>query len=140
MRKRNIKRNNTVNTRLFKILFSVAGIIFVLTGILYGIKIGLSHFSSPQVVLANPYLRQNQFYDIDKKLDEKGFTIESQDLSQDKSTLIVNLEKGPKVIFTTSQDIDWQISSLHSIIYTLTIENKQPKQIDFRFGKPIVKF
>ena len=140
MRKRKIRRSNPPNTKIPKILFIIAGVIFVITGVLYGVKIAINFFSSPPVVFANPYLRQNQFFEIEEKMREKGFSVESKSLSTNKTTMTVTLEDGPEVIFSSGQDIDWQISSLHSIMYTLTIENKQPKQIDFRFGKPIVKF
>lgn len=93
-----------------------------------------------QAVFASPYLRQNQFSDIGEKIADKGLKIESVKVSSNKSVLTVQLEKGPTVLFSSSYDIDWQVSSLHSIIYKLTIDNKQPKQVDFRFGKPVVKF
>jgi hypothetical protein len=140
MKRRKLRKDNTPNPKVFKILFAIAGGIFLLTGILYCVKFALSTFSSPPAVFANPYLRQNQFIRIDEKLQEKGIIVESKSLSPNKTLLTVKVEKGPEVLFTSDHDIDWQISSLHSIIYKLTIENKQPKQIDFRFGKPIVKF
>lgn len=93
-----------------------------------------------QAVFASPYLLQNQFIDVDTKLKEKGLTAETIDLSTNKTVLTLELEDGPTVILSSSYDVDWQISSLQSIIYKLTIDNKQPKQIDFRFGKPVVKF
>ncbi len=140
MRKRKIKRSNTKTSKLYKILFLFAGLVFLLAGLLYtGGKI--LHFLTPeQTVFASPYLRQNQFSDIDEKLKDKGFTVKSKTLSLNKSVLTVELDNGPKVLFSSEYDIEWQITSLHSIIYKLTIDNKQPERIDFRFGKPVVKF
>jgi hypothetical protein len=140
MRKRKIIRNDQNDTRIFKILFMIAGVIFVLTGILYGVKFVLHTFAPPQAISASPYLKQNQFGGIEDKLSKKGIEIESRQMSSNKTLLLLKVKEGPEVIFTSDQDIDWQISSLHSIIHKLTIENKLPKQIDFRFGKPIVKF
>lgn len=140
MRKRTVTRGNNSNTKLFKVLFSIAGGIFLLTAVLYGVKILLNTFSSSPTVFASPYLRQNQFIGVEEKLQKKGMTIESQTLSSNKTILTLTIKGGPQVIFSSEYDVDWQVSSLHSIIHKLTIENKQPKQIDFRFGKPIVKF
>jgi hypothetical protein len=140
MRKRKIIRDQQKDTRVFKILFSIAGAVFLLTGILYGVKLFVQTFSPPKAISASPYVRQNEFTGVEDKLREKGIVVESRQLSSDKSLAVLKIEKGPEVILTSSQDIDWQISSLHSIIHKFTIENKLPKQIDFRFGKPIVKF
>ncbi len=140
MRKRKIKQSNTGRSRIYIIPFYIAGVLFILTGVVYaGGKI-LQLVTPEQTVFASPYLQQNQFIDVEKKLVKKGLTVVSKDLSSNKTVLTVELEKGPTVIFSSSYDIDWQISSLHSIIYKLTIDNKQPKQIDFRFEKPVVKF
>jgi hypothetical protein len=138
-RRKKIKQSNP-NTKVFKLLFIIAGVIFGLTGLLYISREILQIFVTAPSVFASPYLRQNQFIGIEEKLHAKGLALESQQLSPNKSILTIKLQKGPEVILSDEQDIDWQISSLHSIIYKLTIENKQPKQIDFRFGKPIVKY
>lgn len=140
MRRKKIKRSSNRNPLLYKLPFILAGLVFLVTGLVYaGSKI--VHFLTPeQAVFASPYLRQNQFSEIDKKLDAKGFHVVSKNLSLNKTELTVELENDLKVLFSNEYDIDWQISSLHSIIYKLTIDNKQPKQIDFRFGKPVVKF
>jgi hypothetical protein len=140
MRKRKIIRDQQKDTRLVKILFGVAGAVFILTAVLYGVKLFIYKFSPPQVISASPYIKQNQFGGVETKLKELGMEAESRKLISSKTILVIKIKEGPEVLFTNDQDIDWQISSLHSIIYKLTIENKQPKQVDFRFGKPIVKF
>lgn len=138
--RRKIKRRSTSEFRIFKVLFAIAAIIFVVTGLLYTVRTVLHSITAAPSVFANPYLRQNQFIGVEEKLYKKGLAMESSQLSSNKTVLTLKIQQGPEVILSSEQDIDWQISSLQSIIYKLTIENKQPKLIDFRFGKPIVKF
>ncbi len=139
MRRKN-RSTREVPPKLFKYAYFAVGGVFLVAALLYIAGLAMQRLTPEQKVFASPYSLQNEFHRADILLKEKGYEIESQQISQDKSELIITLKEGPKVIFTHEQDIAWQISSLHSIIDRLTIEDKRPKTIDFRFGKPIVKF
>lgn len=61
-------------------------------------------------------------------------------VSSSSGSLRADLIDGSQVYFSYEKDIEWQISSLQSIIRRLTIENKLPAVIDLRYNRPIVKF
>ncbi len=141
MRRKKQNRNKKLfHPQLTTIAFALAGGLFVLALILFTMGKIIETLTPQQTVFANPYTRQNQFAEAEALLSAKGFEVESKTVSKDKSVLTVALHNGPTVLFSSSTDLEWQISSLHSIMYKLTIDNKRPTEIDFRFEKPIVKF
>ncbi len=49
--------------------------------------------------------------------------------------------KGEEVVkLSGSKDIKAQVSTLQKLLRKLTIDNRQAKQIDLRYAKPVVKF
>jgi hypothetical protein len=61
-------------------------------------------------------------------------------ISSSSGSLRADLPEGTQVFFSYEKEIEWQISSLQSILQRLTIENKIPSVIDLRYNRPIVKF
>jgi hypothetical protein len=139
MRKRR-KEARKLSPKALKIAFGLAVGIFVLIGIMYAGKRLLEVFTPQQQVFASPYTMQNQFIGIDVRLQKIGYQITDSKLSADKMVLHLTLKDGLEIILSNDYPIDWQLASLQRIISTLTIENKQPKLVDFRFDKPVVKF
>lgn len=143
MRKKRRRINNPSRTnsgRVYKAAYLVAAILFLLVGVLYVAGRFLTIVTPPQQVFASPYLAQNKFANIEKKLNNAGFEIASAKLSPNKLLLTIVTKDDLTILFSAEHELDWQIDSLQKITNKLTIENKYPTQIDFRFEKPIVKF
>lgn len=93
-----------------------------------------------------PYVQQNSIIEIENKLKKNNLIINSVLEASSSSGIIVTLDNNFTVYFSLNKDIDWQISTLQSIIHRLTIERggdtlrDKTKIIDFRFDKPIIKF
>lgn len=78
-------------------------------------------------------------FSVERALQEKHIDFESVYFSSSSAHIIGDLKDGTQVFFSREKDIEWQVSSLQSIIQKLTIDNKKPRLIDLRFAKPIVK-
>lgn len=56
------------------------------------------------------------------------------------STYGVKLGQNQEILFTSSNALDSQMSSLQLILSSLTIEGKKYQKIDLRFDKPVIIF
>lgn len=54
------------------------------------------------------------------------------------NSLLVKLNSGEEVIFSSKKPLDMQISSLQLVLSRLTIEGKRFTRLDFRFNNPVV--
>lgn len=79
-----------------------------------------------------------QLINLKKGLDKNNIAYTSIKRKTDGS-LIVNLEKGGEVTFSSQKDIMSQIASLQYILPHLTMEGKLFSQLDLRFEKPVIK-
>lgn len=77
---------------------------------------------------------------LTKKLEEKNFSIESIKYASDSANIEVELNDGPKVLFSKNQDVKWQVDSVILILQHLTVNSKKPTLIDLTSTRPIVKF
>ena len=75
---------------------------------------------------------------LSKKLNDATINYDSVEATE--GALLVRINEGPKVYFSTTEDLNWQMSSLVLILQRLTINNKKPLIVDLRSSKPIVKF
>lgn len=134
--------------RIKKLFFIL--ICLLVSGVaIVGAKRGLERFLTSQSFsfspthssrVFTPEVQSGSVSEFENALTRGGFTIRSLTVASDSSSITVELKDGPVVVFTRSKDIEWQVSSLQSIMRRLTIESNTPSQIDFRFTKPIVNF
>ena len=78
--------------------------------------------------------------DLTDLLLDKNIIMESLVEGSSSGALIGIIKDGPKVYFSKSRDLKWQIISLELLLKKFTIDNKKPVLIDLRFEQPIVKF
>lgn len=131
---------------LVPILYGV--IIVTLVGastVIYIYRDRISNLSIPAIqgtngALAVPVTNGNSKSEFEQLLKEGNFNIEKREYHDDDNYMIVQLVNGVVVIFSLSEDAKMQISSLQSILNRLTIDNRRPKTIDFRYSKPVVRF
>lgn len=90
--------------------------------------------------IVKPYVANSSVFDISNALKEKKIEVRSIKMLDDSSGINADLNDGVSVIFSTEKDAKNQVSSLQEIMNRLTIDNKKPKKIDFRYSKPIVNF
>lgn len=76
---------------------------------------------------------------IIRKLMEQGMTVDSLTIRDDIQEIEVVIGN-EKLVMLSSIDIEFFSSSLQLLLRQFRIEGKQPKEIDFRFNKPIVHF
>jgi|SRR3989344_3581693 len=140
MNKRRLRRRFKLITHFFLILFFVFCLVWfvkALTGNFSKLQnyLGLTKDKS----LIKPQSESNDISYFETKLKEANILISSRREDQGSSFEVV-LKDGPIVLFSKEKDVDWQVMSLREILSRLTIDNKKPKKIDFRFDKPIVNF
>lgn len=134
------------NRRLKKILgvlFLIIIALFVLIGILIGIRYALEVYkgaqSSKEIVVGNVTVPESN-EELMALFLEDGITIEPIESSSFSAKLTIQVTNGPRVILSRSKDVKTQVQLLESILRRLIIEDKKPTVIDLRYNKPIVKF
>lgn len=85
------------------------------------------------------YIEPSELHVIEERLRNVGIEFESVSVGSE-AAFVVRLKNGPVILLSDKKDVDWQISSLQSIILRLTIEHKQVSTIDFRYSKPVIYF
>lgn len=75
--------------------------------------------------------------ELQKALEKKQIAYTAMS-NGDNNSIIVTLQKGGKVTFSSQKDIMSQIASLQYILSHLTMEGRQFSTLDFRFDKPVV--
>lgn len=145
------KRKQLRTKRSFKKI--LIGFLWILAPILVGgVLFGLYNFKDilmtqigikKQEPIAIPVVAGNQIVDIEDELRKQGFRFDEVKRSSSSARIYTTItDKNDKItiVFSSERDIEWQVSSLQSILSRLTIEKKRPTLIDLRFNKPIVKF
>lgn len=77
---------------------------------------------------------------LEKLGEEKNIRFDSIRESSNSAVIIAKIKEGPDVYFSSAKDAKFQMDSLQIILSKLTIDNKEPKLIDMRYTRPIVKF
>lgn len=99
---------------------------------------------SPKIIV--PYVGGVDTESLKSKLEDKQIHVESLEISSRSGILTLKIQNGPIVLFSDTDNIDQQISSLQLIIRRLTIDKgtsgniKKPSRIDLRFSNPVVEF
>ena len=126
--------------------------IFLIFLIFLGIKlIPLARNLFPQnqnknQAIIKPFVYNLNIDDLRAKLEDKQIGIDSLEVSSQSGILTLKIHDGPVVLFSDTDDVDQQISSLQLIIRRLTIDKgtsgniRKPTQIDLRFNNPVVQF
>lgn len=128
------------------ITLSVVSVFLALSLIFFGFYVSTIIARFPPLTImgnssvSNPYVEGFDPSKLQEKLFSAGYIVESLTVSSDSASIVTRLKGAPKVIFSREKNIEWQISSLQSIIRHLTIENKNPSEVDFRYNKTIVHF
>lgn len=139
-----MKRRST-RKKLKKIVVLVIAIIIALLVGFLGILLlrdfsfSIPRFSNNIEQIINPNATYS-ISDIRDALAKAKIEYTTVTISSTSGSLRADLDKGTQVYFSYDKKIDWQISSLQSILLRLTIENKIPTVIDLRYNRPIVKF
>lgn len=133
----------------FVLFFSV---VFLLIVAIMGIKLlPLAKNLLPQnqnknQTIIRPFVYNINVYDLRTKLEDKQISIDSLEVSSQSGVLTLKIHDGPVVLFSDTEDVDQQISSLQLIIRRLTIDKgtsgniRKPSRIDLRFNNPVVQF
>lgn len=82
--------------------------------------------------------RVNSACKIISLLGEKGIEAEKVFLKEGEIEII--LQEKIKIIFPGQNDFSFKVASLQSILSSLKMEGKIPKEIDLRFERPVVRF
>ncbi len=96
--------------------------------------------------IIQPYVSGINIETLRSKLEDKQIRIESLEISSRSGILTLKIQDGPVVLFSDTDNVDQQISSLQLIIGRLTIDKgtsgniKKPSRIDLRFRNPVVEF
>lgn len=140
MVRRAVKRNIRISLFLIFTGIVLLGILFLLAfslkSILPFVKIG----SFREESIIKPVLGLANLEQLSAGLSQKNILMESLAESSSSGLFIGKVKDGPRVYFTQTREAKWQVDSLELILRRLTIDNKKPTLIDFRFDQPIVKF
>ncbi len=140
MKRRRLRRKiNVVLRIIFLIIFVISLVLLIRFGLSNILKIAIFNKKPAATSLISPLNSTDNLSDFKRKLSEKNISYSEIKENQDLSVQLT-LKDGSIVLFSKEKDIEWQVSSLEELLSRLTIENKKPKTIDFRFDKPIVKF
>jgi cell division septal protein FtsQ len=95
-------------------------------------------FSSPSVSISGSQLLiMEDISKIVKIVQTYKYTIAR--ISLDNSEIVVTLDSGQFFNFTTSQDLDTQLTRFVAVVNDVKSDNLEFKSIDFRFERPVLK-
>lgn len=77
---------------------------------------------------------------VKAELSDKKIPYTKVEYADVGETYKVTLRGEEVVKLSGSKDIEIQVSTLQRLLRKLTIDNRQAKQIDLRYAKPVVKF
>jgi hypothetical protein len=99
------------------------------------------NFSFGKVTYISPIANQSKsrLASLESILDRNKIIYSSVDMVSDGSYR-VQLRDSGEVILSSKKDLGSQLTSLQLILSRLTIEGKKLKELDFRFGNPVVSF
>lgn len=123
-------------------------ILILIFSSLFIAKVFFPNFLSQDEKIISPEVKTGKMLDFEKKLKENNIAFSKIYIATSGAYLIAKLENGPTVYFSNEKPVDLQVRSLHEVLTRLTIDgqpqkntgSKEPKLIDFRFDKPIVRF
>lgn len=111
-------------------------------------KVFFPNFLAQDAKIISPEVKTGKVLDFERKLKQSGIAFDKVYIATSGAYLIAKLESGPMIYFSNEKPVDLQVRSLHEVLTRLTIDgqpqkntgSKEPKLIDFRFDKPIVRF
>lgn len=142
--RRNLRRRFRRAVIFFVLCLTLVLVIFFatkLTPFLKNLK-----FERQNSTIIRPYVSGISIEALRSKLEDKQIRIDSLEISPRSGILTLKIQDGPVVLFSDTDNIDQQISSLQLIIGRLTIDKgtsgniKKPSRIDLRFRNPVVEF
>lgn len=137
------RRSTRKKVKKIVILSTSLVVVFLISLLLYlffrDFSFSIPKFSNHSGEIINPNATYS-ISDIRDALAQAKIQYTTVTISSSSGSLRADLDKGTQVYFSYEKEINWQISSLQSILQRLTIENKIPTVIDLRYNRPIVKF
>ncbi len=103
-------------------------------------------FLSQDEKIISPEVKMGKIFDFESKLNVAGIEVKDISIASSGAYIVVFLKNGPKVYFSNEKQVSTQVRSLHEVLTRLTIDGptktgkSDPKLIDFRYEKPVVKF
>lgn len=136
------RRNRTYPKKrlILLFIFCLVSIIYILHNTIGNYFSQLSINFSSNRILVRPYVYKAGITEYKNELIRKGFMVTSIEVEASSGNIKAVINNDITVLFSRYKDVEWQISSLHSITSRFTIENKRPKIIDFTYEKTIVNF
>lgn len=138
------KRNILLQRVLFLCTF-ISCVIIVFEIIYFSMQLQKPKFLSP-IPFSNTYKKvlaaitsNSPKNELSELLRKDSITVVSITNYNDNS-LLVRLEKGEEIIFSSKKSIKLQVSSLQLILSRLTIEGKRIAKLDLRFDNPVIVF
>lgn len=143
---RRLLKKRTRST-FFYISLVVAILIFIFSS-LFIAKVFFPNILSQDEKIISPEIKMGKILDFEKKLSESDIAFSKVYIATSGAYLIAKLDDGPTVYFSNEKPVDLQVRSLHEVLTRLTIDwqpqksngGKEPKLIDFRYDKPVVRF
>lgn len=93
-----------------------------------------------QKSVKSAFVMANNLEDVKTELSSKKIPYTRIEYTDEGETYNVTLKGEEVVKLSRSKDIELQVSTLQKLLRKLTIDNRQAKQIDLRYAKPVVKF
>ncbi len=143
---RRLLKKRTRSTFFYTSLVVVI-LIFIFSS-LFAAKVFFPNFLSQDEKIISPEVKTGKILDFEKKLKQNDISFDKVFIATSGAYLIAKLDNESTVYFSNEKPVDLQVRSLHEVLTRLTIDgqpqkntgSKEPKLIDFRFDKPIVRF
>lgn len=95
---------------------------------------------SSQKSVQSAFVTATSMEDVKENLSSKRIPYAKIEYTDEGETYKITLKGGEVVKLSGSKDVEAQVSTLQKLLRKLTIDNRQAKQIDLRYAKPVVKF
>jgi len=95
--------------------------------------------ANTQTIL-KPLPQKDPIADLKTLLHEKKIGIQSDPVASGSAMLVTLSSMSTEVLFSINTDLPTEVGSLQIILNKLTIEGKNARTIDLRFGDPIVVY
>lgn len=143
---RRLLKRKTRSTFFYSSL--VIAILILIFSSLFIAKVFFPNILSQDEEIISPEVKTGKILDFEKKLSQNDISFNKIYVATSGAYLIAKLDNGPTVYFSNEKPVDLQVRSLHEVLTRFTIDGqsqknnggKEPKIIDFRFDKPVVRF
>lgn len=95
---------------------------------------------SSQKSVQSAFVTATSMENVKENLSDKKIPYTKIEYADEGETYKITLRGGEVVKLSGSKDVEAQVSTLQKLLRKLTIDNRQAKQIDLRYAKPVVKF